>query len=1568
MIPPSARLLVVADQFEEVYTLCKLEEDRRALIDNLLEAAIIPDGPVILVLAIRADFLGKCAGYRRLADEISGRQKLIGKMEEDELHWAIEKPAVRAGGEIDPGLVELLLREVGSDPGTLPLLEFALTQLWAQKTGRRMTVADYWTIGGLNGALKQRADTILADLRKRGQEDICRRIFLDLIEPGECTEDTRRRIAYRQLAVSPQWSEVVETLVRERLVTTDNPNDLKEGSIEVVHEALIQNWTTLQDWVNADRKNMVIRTDLEAATNKWIKNSQHPDFLLDGLPLANAQDWAKTHPDDLSRLSQVAQFLVESQKAEDKSKANEIAAARRLAEEAEARRRAEEERAVEAERREQVARAMAAEERKRRWATVALVVSILVMATLVGGGWAWFQRREWDRTLRSKLAVEQALGEAERLGDAARTTPDLTHWAEAVRTAEGTQHLLDSGGGDEALRRRVAGLLKEYRKQAETLRDRERDQQMIAKLDEARLLGAGTKEGGIGYDRKAAIPEYRRAFREYGIDVGVLPPQDAAERIRAKPRGVREALAAALDNWAWQAEPPDKARLQVIARAADADPRRNAIRDAVARGDVQRLRQLARDLDLAHQPTATLLRLGEALRQAGEFDEVVALLQQAQRLHPGDFWISQDLASAYRSLNPPQYDQAIRYFTAAVALRPKSPGVHNNLGIVWDEKGDYDAAIVEYREALRLRPDLSVAHINLGNTLWHKGDRDAAIAEYRKALRLKPDDFHAHYNLALALRDKGDYDAAIAECREALRLKPDDPVGARNTFFAAMAHNSLGLTLRNKGNHDAAIAEYREALWLKPDLSLPHYNLALALRDKGDQDGAIAEYREALRLKPDGPDPEAHYDLWEVHGNLGVALEVKGDHDAAIAEYREALWLRPDDPVTHYNLGAALATKGDRDGEIAEYREALRLRPDFFEAHTNLGAALEVKGDHDAAIAEYRAALRLKPDSPEAHTNLGAALVAKGDHDAAPRRPATPWWLKPGLTLVGSPGNVLPYPFSGKPHTNLGFPGDVLPYPAGKPHLVLPKGKGAVTPKVNKVGRPIAKAGPVTRRNAALRANKEVIDRTRELKKVADKAGLGPGMSGSKISMDRPLKQTKEVSVTLCSYAPKAELSRDVDGEPLGAQDAIFGDLKQKGYLTDADKQDFDTKYGKGDWAGIEKLLATKNVPPDLRNVYMKQIELAQRFNQYKDAAMTGAEGGQLAYLKGQFDAAAKDYNDAVQKAANLGLLKPEDFAERLLAIDDISRRMDTINQYAKVRDLCTQPFSPDPSGRLTLSGGPVMIFTDPDPSLPGGMMTQLSTDLVAIGTGGQGDPLVQVGSPSDVGYPLITSVRPVPEASTAAVERTSDQALVINPATTRATVNFEVDQTPYRLEAGLAQPLIGQTSWVIAFDRGGQAGEARYTLAPGGYSFTVKANGWDLVQKTFKVTLDNSLNPEDFNYVLDNQAGVVTARQEQEITSKLPIVLAFDRGDGREVAHKELAEGTYAIGIDPQTRLLDLFPGPAAANAPLSSITNLGFPGDVLPHPVRGPKPHINLGFPGDVLPHPMRPVTPRRRLPRPH
>src|SRR5262249_30652544 len=138
-----ARLIVVADQFEEIFTQCAREEDRRSLVANLIEAASDPDGPVVVILALRADFLPKCADDPALDLAISRRQQIVGRMREEELRRAIEEPAARAGGEIETALVDLLLHDVGEDPGTLPLLEFALSKLWSRKTGRRMTMEDY---------------------------------------------------------------------------------------------------------------------------------------------------------------------------------------------------------------------------------------------------------------------------------------------------------------------------------------------------------------------------------------------------------------------------------------------------------------------------------------------------------------------------------------------------------------------------------------------------------------------------------------------------------------------------------------------------------------------------------------------------------------------------------------------------------------------------------------------------------------------------------------------------------------------------------------------------------------------------------------------------------------------------------------------------------------------------------------------------------------------------------------------------------------------------------------------------------------------------------------------------------------------------------------------------------------------------------------------------------------------------------------------------------------------------------------------------------------------------------
>ena len=142
---------MLVDQSEEVFTLCEDEAARQALFDNLLYAATVADGQAIVVLTMRADFYGKCGSYPALAAAMSDHQLLVGPMTEDELRRAIERPALLAGGEFEPGLVEMLLQDVEGQPGSLPLLQFTLMELWQRREGRRLTVAAYQAIGELQG-------------------------------------------------------------------------------------------------------------------------------------------------------------------------------------------------------------------------------------------------------------------------------------------------------------------------------------------------------------------------------------------------------------------------------------------------------------------------------------------------------------------------------------------------------------------------------------------------------------------------------------------------------------------------------------------------------------------------------------------------------------------------------------------------------------------------------------------------------------------------------------------------------------------------------------------------------------------------------------------------------------------------------------------------------------------------------------------------------------------------------------------------------------------------------------------------------------------------------------------------------------------------------------------------------------------------------------------------------------------------------------------------------------------------------------------------------------------------
>jgi tetratricopeptide (TPR) repeat protein len=267
-------------------------------------------------------------------------------------------------------------------------------------------------------------------------------------------------------------------------------------------------------------------------------------------------------------------------------------------------------------------------------------------------------------------------------------------------------------------------------------------------------------------------------------------------------------------------------------------------------------------------------------------EQAAALLRQVRQRHPDNFWVNQELAKTLYDLRPPPVEEAIRCYTAAAALRPRSPCVRLNLGVALFDKGQLDEAIAEYHEAIRLNKNFALAHNGLGAALAVKGQLDEAIAEYQEALRIKKDFAEAHHHLGTALAGKGHLDEAIAECREAIRIKKD----------FAEAHVDLGTILGVKGQLDEAIAECGEGIRIKKDDPGAHYNLGRVLSHKGQLDEAIAEYREAIRLKKD---------FAIAHNNLGFNLREKGCLDEAIAEFREAIRLQEDFAMARNNLHQA---------------------------------------------------------------------------------------------------------------------------------------------------------------------------------------------------------------------------------------------------------------------------------------------------------------------------------------------------------------------------------------------------------------------------------------------------------------------------------------------------------------------------------------------------------------------------------------------------------------------------------------------------------------------------------------
>ncbi|MEV5239183.1 helix-turn-helix domain-containing protein [Streptomyces cinnamoneus] len=297
--PLLSRALVIVDQFEELFTIAP-EGERDPFADALCHLAA---GGLPVVIGIRADFYGHCLAHAGLREALRSRALPLGPMSEKELRQAISEPAAKAGLALEPGLVEILLRDLGvgssEAAGSLPLLSHALRSTWQLRTDGVLTVAAYERIGGIRGAVATTAERAYGRLTPE-QREVARRMLLGLVRVGDDGADTRRR-AERADRLEPDAGTVLEEFTRARLLTADTDH------VEITHEALLDAWPRLRGWINSDRAALRLRQKLADAAASWDREGRDDSLLYRGSRLAAAEEWAAGHRAET--IPSVAAFL-----------------------------------------------------------------------------------------------------------------------------------------------------------------------------------------------------------------------------------------------------------------------------------------------------------------------------------------------------------------------------------------------------------------------------------------------------------------------------------------------------------------------------------------------------------------------------------------------------------------------------------------------------------------------------------------------------------------------------------------------------------------------------------------------------------------------------------------------------------------------------------------------------------------------------------------------------------------------------------------------------------------------------------------------------------------------------------------------------------------------------------------------------------------------------------------------------------------------------------------------------------------------------------------------------------
>jgi WD40 repeat protein/transcriptional regulator with XRE-family HTH domain len=275
-VPDGTTLVLVVDQFEQLYTLCAAE-DRARFIDGALALAERPN--VRLVVSVRADFYGRCAEHPGLAEALRDNQVLVGPMNADELREAMTRPAAAVGLSLERALLVSVVREADGRTGVLPLLSHAMLETWRLRRGTVLTLAGFEAAGGINGAVVRTAETAYRGLAP-DEQDLAAELLLRLLAVEEANAVTRRRVGLAAiLGVDPKARTVIDRLAAARLVAIDG------DSVELAHEAIVTAWPRLDAWIADHRDAVRAHHTLGEATRIWLENERDSSALATGARL-----------------------------------------------------------------------------------------------------------------------------------------------------------------------------------------------------------------------------------------------------------------------------------------------------------------------------------------------------------------------------------------------------------------------------------------------------------------------------------------------------------------------------------------------------------------------------------------------------------------------------------------------------------------------------------------------------------------------------------------------------------------------------------------------------------------------------------------------------------------------------------------------------------------------------------------------------------------------------------------------------------------------------------------------------------------------------------------------------------------------------------------------------------------------------------------------------------------------------------------------------------------------------------------------------------------------------------